>query len=105
MDSIEQNYRFLRLLNQQPEITQREIAQVLGISLGKTNHVLNGLVDSGLVEISNIRNSSNKVSYVYLLTPKGVNEKVRVSEALLQRKYDEYESIRSEIEFLEQEIG
>lgn len=93
-------FRVLRLLEERPDMTQREIADALGISLGGVNYCLRALANKGMVKIQNFRNSKNKVGYLYLLTPEGVGEKVALTEAFLRRKMAEYEALRAEIESL-----
>lgn len=97
-------FRILRLLQDSPELTQREIADKLGISLGSVNYCLRALADKGLVKIQNFRNSKNKLGYLYLLTPKGIREKVALTEAFLKRKVEEYEAIKAEIASLESDL-
>lgn len=98
-------FRVLRLLQEHPDLTQREIADRLGISLGGVNYCLRALVDKGLVKIHNFRMSKNKMGYVYLLTPRGISTKVDLAEAFLRRKMDEYEALRAEIESLQREVN
>ena len=83
-------YRVLRLLEDKPDITQREIAETLGVSLGGVNYCLRALVDKGLVKIHNFQNSKNKLGYVYLLTPHGIAEKTSLTTRFLKRKMQEY---------------
>ena len=96
--------KVLRRLENDPEITQRALAKELGISLGKANYCLKALIDKGLVKAGNFKNSNNKSAYIYLLTPKGIEEKSRITLHFLQRKIDEYEKLRTEIDELKQEI-
>jgi len=96
--------KVLRHLENDPEITQRALARELGISLGKANYCLKALIDKGLVKAGNFKNSNNKSAYIYLLTPKGIEEKSRITLHFLQRKIDEYEKLRTEINELKQEI-
>lgn len=97
-------YRILNLLEAHPELSQRELAERVGFSLGKTNYCLKALVDKGWVKIQNFRNSHNKSAYIYRLTPSGVGEKVRVTRAFLARKLREYDEISAEIDRLRQEV-
>ncbi len=97
------HYRTLRLLEENPDLTQREIAKKLGVSLGSTNYCLKALVDKGLVKIRNFRASKNKLGYAYLLTPRGVKEKLALTEGFLKRKLKEYEARKTEIEGLQAE--
>ncbi len=97
-------FRVLRLLQETPDITQRQVAEALGISLGGTNYCLRALASKGLVKIRNFRNSDNKMGYAYLLTPKGITEKTALTTQFLKRKMEEYEVLKAEIEALEKEI-
>ncbi len=85
-------------------MTQRELADVLGVSLGKTNYILRALVEKGLVKARNFKNNKNKSAYAYLLTPRGIEEKARLTYHFLQRKQEEYRELRREIEQLEREV-
>jgi EPS-associated MarR family transcriptional regulator len=99
------HYHLLRLLEDNPEATQRELAEAMGVSVGKANYLLRGLMDKGLVKARNFRRSDNKRAYLYQLTPSGVAEKVRIARRYLARRRAEYERIRAEIEALEAELG
>lgn len=101
-DSI--RYKILRLLDEHPELSQREIAERVGFSLGKTNYCLNALIDKGWIKLRNFRNSRNKRCYLYQLTPTGLAEKVRVTQRFLSRKLREYEEMADEIERMRQEL-
>jgi len=97
-------FRVLRLLESHPDLTQREIADRLDISLGGVNYCVRALTEKGLVKIQNFQNSSNKLGYAYLLTPTGVAEKTALAARFLKRKLVEYEALRAEIDALEQEV-
>ena len=97
-------FRVLRILNDQPDITQRELAQKLGVSVSGLNYCLKALVQKGLVKIQNFSSSNNKLGYVYLLTPAGVAEKASLTTRFLQRKMQEYESLKKEIQLTKNEI-
>lgn len=99
----EYRYKIFKLVEDNPEISQRELARQLGISLGKTNYCLKALIEKGLLKAGNFRNSKNKMAYVYKLTPKGIEEKANVTVRFLKQKVSEYESLKTEIEFLRQE--
>lgn len=99
----EYRYKIFKLIEANPELSQRELARELGISLGKTNYCLKALIEKGLLKAGNFRNSKNKMAYVYKLTPKGIEEKANVTVRFLKQKMTEYESLKSEIEFLRQE--
>ena len=97
-------YRFLKLLAEEPQISQRDVARRLGISVGKANYCLSALVETGLVKIDNVRKASNKLAYAYLLTPRGIEEKTRITVGFLQRKMREYGDLQQEIEVLRREV-
>ena len=97
-------YKLLKLLAEEPQISQRDLAGRLGISVGKTNYCLTALVDKGLVKINNFRRANNKLAYAYLLTPGGIEEKARVTVSFLQRKMREYAELQEEIDALRQEM-
>lgn len=105
MSQTDAHFRMLRLLEQQPDITQREIAKNLGISLGGVNYSLRALVDRGLVKIQNFQNSKNKIGYAYFLTPKGIAEKGALTAVFLKVKLEEYENLEREIESLKSEVS
>lgn len=100
----EYRYKILKQLQQDPDISQRELAKRLGISLGKANFCLKALIEKGLVKAENFKNSTNKVGYLYLLTPKGIEEKVSLTQRFLQRKLKEHEALEKEIEQLREEV-
>ncbi len=103
MLSEEVRYKLLKLLEPNPQLSQREVARELGISLGKVNYCLKALVDRGWIKASNFRNSQNKRAYAYLLTPRGIEEKARVTARFLQIKMREYEALKDEIEQIRME--
>ena len=96
--------KLLRYLEANPQVSQRELAEYLGVSLGKTNYCLGTLIEKGLVKARNFKNKANKRAYLYLLTPKGVREKAQISVRFLQRKLQENESLLAEIEELRNEL-
>lgn len=96
--------RALRLIEARPQITQRELAAELGVSLGATHYMLRGLVETGLIKLVRFSKSKNKQGYSYILTPKGFSEKAAVAARFLQRKRVEYEALRAEIEELSAEL-
>ena len=100
----EVRYKLLNLLDKNPKATQRELAEVLGVSLGKANYCLAALVDKGLVKVRSFTNSNKKAAYIYLLTPKGIKEKSQVTLRFLQRKIQEYEQLQKEITLLRGEV-
>jgi len=97
------NYGLLKTLEENPGLSQRDMAKRLGVSLGKINFCLNALVAKGLLKVNNFRNSDNKLAYAYLLTPHGVEEKARMTVRFLKYKMQEYEQLRTEIEALKRE--
>ena len=101
----ETHVRVMRILQENPDLTQRELAQKLGISIGGLNYCLNALIDKGFVKVSNFQQSKNKFKYVYLLTPQGFAEKVSMTSRFLKRKMDEYDALKGEIEALKTEVG
>ena len=97
--------RLMRLLQTSPEMSQRELAQEMGISLGGLNYCLNALIAKGFVKMANFQKSRNKFKYVYLLTPQGIAEKVALTSRFLKRKMQEYDALKEEIEALKAEVG
>ena len=95
----------LRLLEQRPDMSQRELSERLGLSLGKTHYVLHALLDKGLVKARNFRRSGNKLAYAYVLTPTGIGEKLRLTRAFLSRKEGEFEQLRHTIAALKNELA
>jgi len=100
----EEVLRLLREIKNTPDVTQRELSSNLGVSLGKINFLLNALIQKGYVKANNFRNSHNKVAYVYLLTPRGLEEKARITYQFLMRKTAEYDALKREIEKLRKEV-
>lgn len=101
--SDENRYKLLKLLNENPEMNQREIASALGLSLGKVNFCLKALVEKGWVKAANFSRNPNKKAYVYLLTLRGIEEKAKVTFEFLERKQEEYEVLKQEIKELQNE--
>ncbi|KPQ20031.1 MAG: EPS-associated transcriptional regulator, MarR family [Halomonas sp. HL-93] len=97
-------FRMMRLIEADPNISQRRIARELGISVGAVNYCLNALIEKGLVKIENFRASSRKLSYIYMLTPKGVSEKAGLTRGFLLRKMAEYEALKAEIEEIREHV-
>ena len=98
------NFRVMRILQENPDLTQRELAEKLGISVGGMNYCLKALMEKGLVKMKNFANSKNKFGYVYVLTTTGMAEKAAITHRFLQRKMDEYEALKAEIETLCTEV-
>ena len=95
------HYRVLALLERSPDISQRELARELGISLGGVNYALRALIERGMLKAQNFSSSDKKLAYAYILTPKGLAEKSFLTARFLRRKMDEYEALRAEIESLQ----
>ncbi len=95
----------MRLLEAKPDISQRELAEHLGISLGGLNYCLRALADKGLVKMQNFTENPNKLGYVYLLTPKGMAAKAQLASGFLKRKMAEYDALKAEIESLRSELS
>jgi EPS-associated MarR family transcriptional regulator len=104
MTDIELQYQALKQLQRNPRLTQRELAEILGVSLGKTNYLVKSLLDVGWLKLENFRKSDNKMGYIYLLTPMGIAEKAAITRRFLDRKRSEYERLVLEIETLENEV-
>ena len=102
--SDENTLQALRILEKNPELTQRELAKELGVSLGKTHYILSSLIDVGLVKADNFRRSDNKLGYAYLLTPQGIAEKAAVTARFLARKRREYKELEQQIAELSGEV-
>jgi len=97
-------FRVMRILQENPDLTQRELAEKLGVSVGGLNYCLKALMDKGWVKMQNFQNSKNKFKYVYLLTPQGIAERVALTSRFLDRKMQEYEALKAEIESLHQYV-
>jgi EPS-associated MarR family transcriptional regulator len=97
-------FRAMRILQENPDLTQRELAEKLGISVGGLNYCLKALMEKGMVKMKNFATSKNKFGYVYVLTPTGIAEKAAITHRFLQRKMDEYEALKAEIETLRSEV-
>lgn len=95
----------LRMLANEPGLSQRDLARELGVSLGKTHYVLHALLDKGLLKAHNFRRSDNKIAYAYVLTPRGINEKLRMTQSFLRRKEAEFDLLRQTIAGLRSELG
>jgi EPS-associated MarR family transcriptional regulator len=101
----EYRYKILKLVETNPAISQRELALQLGISLGKVNFCLKALIEKGLLKATNFRNNKNKLAYMYLLTPSGIEEKASITMRFLKRKVEEHDALLKEIEVLRQDIA
>lgn len=98
------HFRVLRLLQNNPEMSQRELADAVGVSVGGVHYVLNALISRGLVKLSNFTASQDKRRYAYVLTPKGIARKAALTRSFLSRKTQEYEALRQEIETLQLDL-
>ncbi len=96
--------RLLRKLAENPNASQRELAQALGISLGKVNYCLKALISVGWIKVGNFAKSNNKIKYAYVLTPDGIKEKSKITARFLKYKQNQYELLKAEIESLQREI-
>ena len=96
--------RVLRLLQANPQITQREMAKALGVSLGKANFCIKALIERGLIKLNNFQNSRHKLAYSYFLTPVGIAEKGAITARFLQLKMAEFEQLKFEIASLKREV-
>lgn len=96
-------FRVMRLLQENPDLTQRELAHKLGVSVGGLNYCLKALMEKGLVKMQNFHQSKNKFGYVYVLTPRGIAEKAALTNRFLRRKMEEYDALKSEIEALKKD--
>ena len=93
----EYRYKILKVLEANPEISQRDLARELGISLGRANFCLKALIEKGLLKATNFKNSQNKLAYMYLLTPSGIEEKSAITAQFLKIKMQEYANLEAEI--------
>ena len=100
MPSKQNKYQLLKSLEQDANLTQRQLSKELGISLGKVNYSLQSLIQKGFVKINNFKNSKHKIQYSYLLTPTGIEEKTKLTIEFLKTKTIEYEALKKEVEKL-----
>jgi EPS-associated MarR family transcriptional regulator len=94
----------MRVINENPQMTQRDLSSRLGLSLGKINFLIKSLIEKGFIKADNFKNSNNKISYLYLLTPAGIEEKTKITYRFLKRKMEEYEKLENEIRHLKKEV-
>ena len=97
MDDNQDHFNVLRKINRNPKTTQRMLAKKLGFSLGKLNYCLQSLKDKGLVKIENFRKNTNKINYFYVLTPKGISVKTKLTINFMKRKMKEYDELKAEL--------
>jgi len=105
MKNQELEYRILKILEKDSDLTQRELANELGVSVGKTHYLVKSLIDVGWIKLSNFRKSNNKLGYAYLLTPSGIGGKAAIAVRFLKRKQEEYHKLQAEIEQLQREVS
>lgn len=98
------HFRVLRLLQDSPEMSQRQLAEAVGVSVGSMHYVISALIDKGLVKLGNFTAAEDKRRYAYILTPKGISRKALLTRAFLARKMEEYEALRDEIEALQLDL-
>tara|TARA_B100000902_G_C27150023_1_gene833235 strand:- start:740 stop:1039 length:300 start_codon:yes stop_codon:yes gene_type:complete len=98
MKNQEDYFKVLRKIQQNPSSSQRELAEDIGFSLGKLNYCLKALRDKGLIKIKNFKNNPNKLNYVYILTPKGMSEKTKLTLNFMKKKMKEYDDLKKELE-------
>ena len=103
-DDQEIRYRLLKILESNPNLTQRQMAEEMGLSLGKFDYCLKEVIKKGFVKINRFKSSDNKAGYMYLLTPHGIEAKTKITVNFLKRKMNEYEKIKQEIEELKEEV-
>lgn len=98
-------FRVLRLLHDNPELSQRDLAEAVGISNGSAHYLVSALLDKGLIKLGNFTAAQDKRRYAYILTPKGMAEKAAITKRFLERKIQEYDALKAEIEALKDELG
>ena len=103
MEKSDNEYKILKIFQDNPNATQREVAKELNLSLGKTNYIIRALVDKGWIKLSNFKRSDNKLGYIYLLTKQGIAEKSILTQIFLRKKSEEYNRLKKEIEMLKRE--
>ena len=104
MHKSDTEYIVLKILEDNPKMTQRQLSKELGVSLGRTNYIVRALIDKGWVKLSNFKRSDNKLGYLYLLTPRGRAGKSILAQNFLNRKSEEYNRLKEEIEILKNEL-
>ena len=98
MKDSQDHFNLLREIDKKPNAAQRELAGRLGFSIGKVNYCLNALKEKGLVKIKNFSKNKSKLNYVYILTPKGITEKTKLTIRFMKRKMNEYDELKKELE-------
>ena len=99
----ESQFKALRELEKDSTLSQRDLSKRVGLSVGRVNYIINALLEKGYIKAQRFKNSKNKMGYMYILTPKGISERLVQTQAFLQRKTAEYEQLRQEIEMLKRE--
>lgn len=97
-------HKLFTLLEDNPDLSQRELASLMGVSLGKTNYCIKGLMEKGWLKARNFKNSNSKIAYTYILTPLGLREKAKITARYLKNKVNEYETLKIEIEKLQKKV-
>ena len=105
MHRSDTEYTILKILEDNPHLTQREISKEMGLSLGKTNYIIRALIDRGWMKLNNFKRSDNKMGYIYQLTPTWIAEKSTLAANFLTRKQLEYDKLKKEIEMLKKELN
>lgn len=98
----ELEFKVLREISNNSDVSQRELSRKIRISLGKTNHIVRRLVERGLVKAIRLKNSKNKIAYAYFLTPKGIREQIKETRIRLKKSYEEYLTLKAEIEHVKE---
>lgn len=101
MNNNPDHFEVLRKINKSNKITQRKLASELGFSLGRLNYCIKALKNKGLIKISNFKKNQNKIRYIYILTPKGISHKTKLTVSFMRRKYKEYEELKKELKKIE----
>ena len=101
---LEEYLMLMRIIDANPQMTQRELSAGLGLSLGKINYLLKSMIEKGFIKVDNFKNSKNKIAYMYYMTPKGIEEKVKITYRFLKRKLAEHENLEEEILHLKHEV-
>ena len=104
MKKQEAEFLIFKIIEKNPNLTQRQMSSELGVSLGKTNFIISALVDKGLIKLLNFKRSNNKLGYTYLLTPQGIRAKAKLASDFLDRKSIEYNLLKEEIAMLQDEV-
>ena len=105
MKNLEENLKLLEHIHENPEATQRELVEKLDVSLGKVNFLIKSLAKTGLIKLERFKKSNNKKGYLYIITPKGIIQKADLTKQFLKRKINEYEKMKTEIEYLKKQLN